>query len=519
VAAGLVALVAAVYWRVGSFGFVDYDDGRYVFDNPLVRGGLTAEALARAFTTLHASNWHPLTWLSHLLDVTLFGLDPGWHHRVSVLWHGASAVLLFLVLRDATGATWRSALAAALFAVHPLNVESVAWIAERKNVLSTFFWIAATGAYVRYARRPSALRYLLVAGTFLLGLLSKPMVVTLPVVLLLLDVWPLRRVEPGALERPVVVRLALEKVPLLLLAAASGAITVVAQGRGGTLSSMDALALPVRLAHAALAYTWYLGKAVWPAKLAVFYPHPAWAPGGLSAWKVAAAAIFLAAATAASIRLWRSRPAVTVGWLWYLVTLLPVIGLVQVGLQGTADRYAYLPLVGIFVAAAWVLPVPAAWPRLAAGSAGLVLALAAVAHAQTRHWRDGRALFSHAAEVDPGNWLAWKNVGTYLFEEGRFQEALRAFEQAAPSRPWDPDIWSNIGLAHAAQGRHELVPPYLERSLRLRPDDADTWLNLAVAYALSGRPDRAREAARRLQEIDAARAAVLRERLEALERR
>ncbi len=518
--AALLALVAVVYSSVGSFGFVDFDDSRYVFDNPVVRRGLTPDGIAWAFTTLHGSNWHPVTWLSHMLDVTVFGAEPGWLHRMNVVWHAANTLLLFAVLRSATGALGRSALVAALFAVHPLNVESVAWIAERKNLVSTFFWLVAMGAHVRYARRPSVGRYLLVALAFVLGLLSKPMVVTLPIVLLLLDVSPLGRLGTGAALRPTAVRLVAEKAPLLLLAAASSAITIVAQAHGGAVSSVDALSVPVRIAHAAIAYVWYLGKAVWPSKLAVFYAHPAWSPAGLSPWKVGVAAVLLAAATALALCVRRSHPLVTVGWLWYLVTLVPVIGVVQVGLQGTADRYAYVPLIGIFIAVAWGFPQPSPagpWRRVPAlAGAGLVLALAGVARAETGAWRDSFTLFSRAASRDPDNWLAWKNVGMYRFQRDEFREAAEAFRQSLRTRPGDPDTWSNLALSHAALGEHAVVVGYLERSLRLRPDDADTWLNLGIAYALTGRPDLAAGAARRLREIDPAKASLLLERLAGL---
>jgi tetratricopeptide (TPR) repeat protein len=515
-AALVLAAVLVAYRGVGAFGFVDFDDSRYVFQNPVVLAGLTREGVAWAFTALHASNWHPLTWLSHMLDVTLFGPGPAAMHRVSVAWHAANALLLLAVLRAASGALWRSALAAAVFAAHPLAVESVAWIAERKNVLSTFFFLLAIGAYLRHVRRPGPGRYLLVAAAFALGLLAKPMVVTLPVVLLALDVWPLGRLAPGVAPLRALAPLVREKLPLLALSAASSAVTLVAQARGGTISTAEALPIPERLANAAVACAWYLVKAVWPSDLAVFYPHPAWSPSGISAWRVAGGAALLAALTLGALGVRRARPWVPAGWAWFLVTLLPVIGLVQVGLQGTADRYAYLPLVGPFAAAALSLPArPRPWARvaLAAPAAAAVAWLAIAAHAQAATWRDSFTLFSHAAEAVPGNWLAWKNVGMYRFQRGEYREAVRAFEESLRSEPTDPDTWSNLGVSLAALDDHAAAAGALERSAALRPGDADVLSNLAVARALSGRLDLALRAVERLAAVDPARARQLLARL------
>jgi protein O-mannosyl-transferase len=498
VAAGLCALSAAVFWRVGSFGFVAFDDPRYVLENPAVRAGLSWSGARWALGATWASNWHPLTWLSLMLDVETFGLDPGWMHRVNALWHGADAVLLFLVLRSATGSLWRPALVAALFAVHPLHVESVAWIAERKDVLSAFFWLLAMGAWVRYARRPSAWRYLPVAGAMALGLLAKPMVVTLPIVLLLLDFWPLGRADPARPWRSWLPRLLLEKLPLLALSLASSAVTLLAQSGGGAVSASARLPLGSRAGNALLATAWYLEKAFWPASLAAFYPHPGLGPGGMPTWKVLGAGALLLAISALAIRQWRRRPWLAVGWAWYLVALLPVIGLVQVGRQGMADRYSYLPLIGIFAALAWSLPWPPAlrlrrW--LVAGAAGAaVLALAVAARAQAETWRDTGSLFTRATAVDRDNWLAWGNLGLWHFDQGRRDEALRAFREAVRAAPWDADGWANVAACHAAEGRWGLAAEALERAVALAPGDEDDWAHLAEAAWRAGRPRRAAQA-------------------------
>ncbi|HSN92229.1 MAG TPA: glycosyltransferase family 39 protein, partial [Anaeromyxobacteraceae bacterium] len=355
---GALALAAGtllLYAPVAGFEFVHLDDNRYVIDNPRVRGGISWDGVLWAFTTLHASNWHPLTWLSHMLDVELFGVRAGPHHLVNALLHAVDAALLFLALSRMTGARGRSLLVAALFAVHPLHVESVAWVAERKDVLSTLFGLLALLAYARHAERPRAGTYLAVVLAFAASLLSKPMWVTFPFLLLVLDFWPLRRMAGSgpadggdALARPVLPlrRLLLEKLPLLALSAASSTVTVVAQGRGGSLAGLE-LPVPVRLANAAVSYVGYVRMTLWPADLAVFYPFRE-----VGAWEAIGAAALLAAATALAIRRARAFPELAVGWLWFAGTLVPVVGVVQVGSQALADRYAYLPSAGLFLAAA-----------------------------------------------------------------------------------------------------------------------------------------------------------------------
>jgi hypothetical protein len=341
VVAALFLGTFALYARTGGHEFVAFDDDDYVVKNEHVQAGLTWHGIGWAFTTTHAANWHPLTWVSHMLDVELLGMRPGWHHLVNALLHALNAVLLFLFLLRATGATWRSALVAALFAVHPLHVESVAWVSERKDLLSTAFGFAALWAYSRYAERPSILRHAGVALLFTLSLLSKPMWVTLPFLLLLLDHWPLGRV----VDR----RLLLEKVPLLVLSLLSSVATFLAQSSGGAVASQH-VALGLRLGNAATSCVVYALQMFWPADLAVFYPHPG---DGLSIGTAVGAAVVVTGLTAAALSCWRRVPWIPVGWFWYLGMLVPVIGIVQVGAQARADRYTYVPLVGLFVIVAW----------------------------------------------------------------------------------------------------------------------------------------------------------------------
>ena len=407
----LLAAVAAVFGQTLRYDFIkDYDDNHYVTENRHVTEGLGGAGIAWAFTTFHATNWHPLTWLSHMLDCQFYELWPGGHHLSSVLLHAATAVLLFLLLRRMTGALWPSALAAAVFAVHPLRVESVAWIAERKDVLSGLFFVLTLWAYVAYAGRPwSWFRYSLVVLLYALGLMAKPMLVTLPFLLLLLDYWPLGRFAPaakgaaGAGPAATARRLGwllLEKVPLLALAAASCVVTLLAQARGH--DGMDLLPMSDRAANAVVSMAAYLGNFFYPAGLTILYRHP----GSWPRWEVAAAAAVLAIITAAAILCWRKCPYLIVGWLWYLGMLVPVLGLVQVGSQAMADRYTYLPMIGVTIALAWLLASAAEnwrWggPVFGAAAALAVAVLMGCAWQQTSYWRNSETLWDHHQDVCP----------------------------------------------------------------------------------------------------------------------
>jgi hypothetical protein len=448
-AAALALLAAFAFLPVLGNGFVLLDDGLYVTHNAWVAKGLTAGGLARVWSANVANNWHPLTMLSHMLDCQLWGLAPAGHHLTSLLLHIANVLLLFSALLRMTGAAWRSAAAAALFAVHPLHVESVAWVAERKDVLSACFWLLALLAYRRYALRPSLGRYLLVALAMALGLTAKPMVVTLPFVLLLLDVWPLGRLrwEPGWRGR--LGRLALEKLPLLALSAAASLVTLHYQAT--SLVGLEIVPWRLRLANAAVSYAVYLGKILLPRHLAVFYPLSLEIP----AWKAVAAGGLIALLTA--LALWRVRrePWLLVGWLWFLGTLVPVIGLVQVGRQAMADRYTYLPSIGIFLAVCWELPeLAGARARGARGRAALaalavaaILALAAGTRAQVRSWSDSAALFRHALAVTRDNYVAHLGLAKALMQEKDWTGAAAHYRAALALRPGLPD--ARTGLAEA----------------------------------------------------------------------
>jgi tetratricopeptide (TPR) repeat protein len=487
----LLVLVGAVFGRVAGNKFVDYDDPGYVTENRHVRAGLTFETAAWAFRTGQQSNWHPLTWLSHALDCQLFGPDPAGHHLVSLALHALNAVLLLLALHRMTGALWRSGMVAALFALHPLHVESVAWAAERKDVLSTLFLMLILLAYARHAARPKTATRLLVPLLFALGLMAKPMLVTLPFVLLLLDFWPLARWGGGAAgERASWLpprRLVVEKLPLFALAAVSSVVTWLAQQRGGAMAPLDLLPLGVRLENAVVAYVTYLAKTIWPAGLGVLYPI---APS-LPAWKVVGACAVLAAITAAVVAAARRAPYLVTGWFWYAGTLVPVIGIVQVGLQSGADRYTYVPLVGVFVMLAWGLPdllrnVRHRQAVLACAAVLVLTGCSALTWRQVAFWRDSATLFGHTLLVTTDNYVVHNNFGGALMREGRVDEAIAHFEEARRIRPDYAATLSNLGVAVQGKGRiGEAIELYRE-ALKARPEHLEAWLNLGNALGKSG---------------------------------
>jgi tetratricopeptide (TPR) repeat protein len=461
----LLAAIFGVYAQSRQFAFVNYDDPVYVTNNPHVRQGITAESALWALTSTEAANWFPVTRLSHMLDVQLFGMDAGWHHLVSVLIHAAASVLLFLFLVRATGARAPSAFVAFVFALHPLHVESVAWVAERKDVLCALFWFLALWAYVRGMRA-------LVIVAFVLGLMSKPMIVTLPLVLLLLDVWPLKR---GLRLR--------EKLPLFSIAAAGAVVTIVVQKAGGAVNP----AAVFGLGNALVSYLVYVGKTFWPAGLAVFYPYPE----RLALWRVALAAVALAAMSWGVVRLHRVCPYLAVGWFWFLVTLVPVIGIVRAGEQARADRYMYVPMIGLAVMVAWGgADLLRRWPRLrVAVATAACAACAGVAWAQVGYWRNSETLFSHALEVTTDNYIAEHNLGTYLTDQpGRLPEAVAHLERAVRLRPGSGEAHSDLGIALAGTpGRLDDAIAEFSTAIRLRPDSEVPHINLANALAQGGR--------------------------------
>ena len=497
-AIGLAVLTVFVYAPVRHFGFIDLDDPGYVYDNPHVTAGLTWDGIVWAFTTGYAANWHPLTWVSHMLDVELFGLTAGGHHITSVGLHVVAAMLLFGLLMRLTGALGRSAFVAGLFALHPLHVESVAWIAERKDVLSTVFWFLTTWAYVAHVA-PSRSGFmrgsggaLLVGVVYALGLLSKPMLVTLPFTLLLLDFWPLNRVADPWRSRswwPLV----REKLPLVALAVVSSVVTLVVQQQGGAVSTLSAAPWALRVSNAVLSYAVYLRKTIWPADLALFYPYAM----RVAPMRVLLAALVLAAVTWMAVRLIRRAPYVPVGWFWYLGTLVPVIGLVQVGTQGMADRYTYVPLIGIFIAVAWGLVDllgARARPILAVAGIATVAAAGIAARSQVHHWRDSLSAWQHAVDVTQGNYRAHNSLGAVLGNQGRRSDAIRHFEEALRLGPDGSEahhIHHNLGRALAESGRTDEAIAHYREALRIKPEFAEAHNNLGLALVRLGRVDEA----------------------------
>jgi cytochrome c-type biogenesis protein CcmH/NrfG len=483
----LAAISFAVFGQTLTHEFINYDDNIYVYDNPVVAQGLTLKGIVWAFS-FHAANWHPLTWLSHMLDCQLYGLHPAGHHLTNVLLHTATVIALFLVLRRMTGALWRSAFVAALFAIHPLRVESVAWVAERKDVLSGLFFMLTLGAHVRYARRPRSLaRYGLVALLFAMGLMCKPMLVTLPVVLLLLDYWPLQRVESAG-------RLVMEKLPLLALSAASCVATLLAQKE--TIQSTVTFSLPVRFVTALLACKMYLAQMVYPAGLAVFYPFP---HNGLPVWEAVMDGTLLAVISAAALWQRRKQPWMLVGWVWYLVMLLPVVGVIQVGGQAHADRYTYLPQIGIYVALTWLVaewrvrwlhhgPFHAALGGLMAG----VLALFMVcAWQQTAYWQNSETLWTCTLACTTDNDIAQDNLGIVLMQKGKMDAAITCFQQALQIRPDFAEARNNLGHALLQMGKVDAAITSFQQALQIRPDFAEAHDNLGNALLQTGKVDEA----------------------------
>ena len=487
IALALIVTTIVVYAPLAHFDFVKWDDPQYVTDNPTVLAGLTWHGLVWAFTTSHGPYWHPLTWLSHMLDVQIFGLDAGGHHITNVAVHILTTLVLFVVLQRATGAVWRSTFVAALFAVHPLHVESVAWIAERKDVLSALFWMLTLGAYGWYAARPGVRRYLLVMLLFACALMAKPMVVTLPFALLLVDVWPLRRAS--FVRADGWGRLAVEKLPLVALAIATSAVTIVLQRGQGALPGLETFPLAVRAANALTSYVAYIGLMFWPAHLAALYPYPRELPAW---WVIAGSASILAGISAVAIGTARRHPYVLVGWLWYLGTLVPVIGIVQSGEQSMADRFVYIPIVGLFVIVAWGIPdLLERWSeRRAVLAAAAVLAIAACATAarmQVPYWADNLTLWERVVAATGPNYRGQGNLAMALEDAGRAGEAIPHYEEALRIHPGFVDAYDNLGLALASQGRTADAIADYETVLRLKPTDADAHNNLGKILAEQGR--------------------------------
>ena len=476
--------------------FTNFDDNDYITENAHVQQGLTVESFRWAFSTNSASNWHPLTWLSHMADCEFFNLNPAGHHFTNILLHALNAVLLFMVFRLMTGDLWRSAFIAAFFALHPLRVESAAWASERKDVLSTFFWLLTMIAYVRMARQKRLSWYLAALAAFAAGLMAKPMLVTLPFVLLLLDYWPLNRLDPQSpltRQMKTVFVLVREKIPFFILAFVSCAVTFYAQQSGDAVKDLSMLSLKFRLGNASISYISYIGKMLWPVNLAVFYPHP----GNAVSWPAVAAAtaalliIFALVFTQA-----RKRPWLATGWLWYFGTLVPVIGLVQVGAQSSADRYTYVPLIGLSVIIAWLVPkriTRRQGGRLAliAITCAVLLALSICTCIHIPHWRNSITLFSHAAEVTKDNYRAQFNLAKALSDTGQIDKAAHHYSIAVTMKPAWPEAHHNLGITFFKQGKLAKAIDHYTTAIELKPDRPETHNNLGVALEMQKQFDRA----------------------------
>jgi Flp pilus assembly protein TadD len=481
VSLALVAIILIVYGSSWSHEFTDYDDPDYVTENPHVTGGLTAANVSWAFTTAHAANWHPVTWLSHMADVSIYGVSPRGHHVTNVLLHIAGTLMLFLTLHKMTSALGRSAFVAGLFAVHPLHVESVAWVAERKDVLGGLFWMLTIWAYAAYVRNRSVRQYATMLGLFALALMSKPTAVTLPFVLLLLDVWPLQRLSYASVR---------EKLPLFVMSLACSFVTFYVQQGGRAVAHIENVTLYARVSNAAVTYVTYIAKTIWPSRLAVFYPLQP--PLNV----VLLAAIVLLLGATSLLTVWRAKVSATgrymaVGWLWYLGTLVPMIGLVQVGDQARADRYTYLPLIGLFILIAWGVPqFVATWPSLqrTVPIAGVVIILLCTltARAQASYWKNSSTLWSHALDVTSNNHIAQYSLANVLARTGRTDEAVHRYQEAIRLRPGFAEAHERLGILLALQDHLEEAVRHYSQALRLNPRYAEAHGDLGSALARLG---------------------------------
>ena len=492
----LIAVTIGVFLQTANHSFINYDDPGYVTENPRVRGGWTVENIVWAFSSTVMSNWHPLTWLSHMADVQLYGLDPRGHHLTNVFFHAASTLLLFFLLAQITGAPWLSLFVAALFALHPLHVESVAWVAERKDVLSGFFWFLTLLLYAGYVKRGGTARYLLAILSFAVGLMAKPMLVTLPVVLLLMDYWPFNRFpqDPdfggirGIFHRTSPLwALVKEKIPFLVLSSLSAAVTMVAQKQGGAMKTLAAIPIDLRIGNAMVAYVRYIGKMIWPQDLALLYPLPSSIP----LWHAIGSFLLLVLLSGMAIHFLRRYPYIVTGWLWFLVTLIPVIGVVQVGGQSMADRYTYIPLTGLFIMVSWGIADLLKGRRyrqvLLAILAGLVLfASAVLTWRQLDYWKGNLTLYRHTLNVTTGNYQILNNYGIALAQEGRLDEAIDQYLASLKIDPNRPATHNNLGFAYFRKGMVDHAILRFQMAIALNPDYAEAHTNLGIAYGKKG---------------------------------
>lgn len=489
----LVLTTVVVYLQTGEHRFLNFDDDTYVTDNRHVTHGITAQGLLWAVTSVEEANWHPLTWISHMADVQLFGMNPRGHHLSSVAIHATNTLLLFLLLVRLTAARWSSAFVAVLFALHPLHVESVAWVAERKDVLSALFGFITLHLYTAYVTKQQQSLYILSLSAFALGLMSKPMLVTLPVVMLLLDYWPLERFRDNTThEAGRAVALVKEKIPFLACALGSGIITIYAQQMSGAMTTLLAIPIQLRCKNALLAYVTYIGKTVWPRNLAVYYPFPADIP----LWQALGAFLLLSLATIATIRSRRRYPYLMAGWFWFLITLAPVIGIMQVGAQSMADRYTYLPLIGLFIMVAWGIPDLLKRVRqrpviLALLAAMAITAVTTLTWLQLGYWHDSISLYRHTIEVTSNNRLAHYNLGVALAAHNEPDAAIREYRETLRITPSDADAHSALGVMLINRGELAAAIRELQEAIRFRPDFMSAHNNLGIALSKNGHPQAA----------------------------
>ena len=499
----LTISILTVYQPVRQYEFIRYDDSPYITANHHIKDGLTYDNLIWALTSFHAANWHPLTWASHAADITLYGMVPGRHHMTNVLLHIINSLLLFYIFRQMTGKLWQSLFVAALFALHPLHVESVAWISERKDVLCAFFGMLTIASYIKYCKKSEPKWYLLALFCFIAGLMSKPMLVTLPFVLLLFDYWPLGRIKSisstniGVTKNNIfsskypnskfhgssVLRIVLEKLPFLLFAVCSAVITLFAQHSGNAVKSLNQFPFSIRISNAITAYMQYIGKMFWPFHLTIYYPHPGQHP----LWQVAGAYLILAAICFFVFRYYRRYPYLLTGWLWYAGALVPVIGIVQVGTQSVADRYTYLPLIGLFVIVSWGIPELVKRLRyrkaiLSILSIMILCNLMFISWVQVSFWKNDITLFQHALDVTDDNYIAHNNLGNAFMEQGRLTEALYHFYSARSIRP-DEDTYYNLGLLFQLKGNTLAAERYYQKTLSLNPNYLNAYINLGNVMA------------------------------------
>jgi tetratricopeptide (TPR) repeat protein len=492
----LVIITFSVYWQIQRFDFVHFDDNEYVYDNQHVNNGISSDNLIWAFTAFHSNNWHPLTWISHMLDCQFFGLNPGWHHLTNLLFHIANILLLYIIFRQTTGSIWKSGFIAAIFALHPLHVESVAWIAERKDVLSAFFWMLTLWSYIRYTRRPAFNRYLWVIIFFIFGLMSKPMVVTLPFVLLLMDYWPLNRVQFQSLDaketKAQVIRLLVEKIPLFIFIPISSIFTYFAQNHGGIVKSLDVFPLETRIANAIVSYIRYIEKMIYPTKMAFLHPHqgmPSW-------WMTAGSCLLVIAISFLAVKNINKRPYLIVGWLWYIGTLVPVIGLVQVGMQSMADRYTYIPSIGLLIIVAFgISEMTSNWRYqklwLSITTTALITIFSAITWNQLGYWKNSMTMLAHTLKVTSNNYIAYDSMGVELFGLGRVDEAIQNYLKAIEIYPQNPYSHFNLGMALHAQGRLKEASQQYLQAIRIMPAYYKAYTNLGAALYAQGQTDEA----------------------------